>query len=263
MLPLSELGPHAGTLRGVFSDVDDTLTHGGVVELEAYEALLRARDAGFRVVLVTGRPAGWAEVLASLWPVDAAIAENGGIAYFKRGGRIERLYFAPDDPVTDATRLSALGEEILRSFAFARRSDDSGLRISDVAFDIGETQHLDADQIDAITARCRELGARTVVSTVHAHACFHDADKAKMSARVAAMLWQDTPEEVAAHYAFVGDSPNDQAAFTFFSHSIGVANVARFGAALAPPPRYVTPSPSGRGFAEAITAILASRATAP
>jgi HAD superfamily hydrolase (TIGR01484 family) len=242
----------------VFSDIDDTLTHEGVVVLDAYAALLRARDAGLRTVLVTGRPAGWAEVLASLWPVDAAIAENGGIAYVRRGRRLERLYFEAGDPVADAARLAALADEILTTYPFARRADDSALRVTDVAFDIGENQQLPASEIEAITAHCRRLGARTLVSSVHAHACFHPADKARMSARVAALLWSEPEAEVAAHYAFVGDSPNDQAAFTFFATSIGVANVARYAAALSPPPRYVTPSPSGRGFSEAIDALLAA-----
>jgi HAD superfamily hydrolase (TIGR01484 family) len=242
----------------VFSDIDDTLTHEGVVVLDAYAALLRARDAGLRTVLVTGRPAGWAEVLASLWPVDAAIAENGGIAYVRRGRRLERLYFEAGDPVADAARLAALADEILTTYPFARRADDSALRVTDVAFDIGENQQLPASEIEAITAHCRRLGARTLVSSVHAHACFHTADKARMSARVAALLWSEPEAEVAAHYAFVGDSPNDQAAFTFFATSIGVANVARYAAALSPPPRYVTPSPSGRGFSEAIDALLAA-----
>jgi HAD superfamily hydrolase (TIGR01484 family) len=243
----------------VFSDIDDTLTHHGVVDLDAYAALLRARAAGLRVVLVTGRPAGWAEVLASLWPVDAAIAENGGIAYLKRKGRLERIYFAPGEPADDARRLAALADDILRTFSFARRSDDGALRITDVAFDIGENQQLAAAEIDALTARCRELGARTLVSSVHAHALFHAADKAQMSARVAGELWGESAAEVAAHYAFVGDSPNDQAAFEFFTASIGVANVARYAADLRPPPRYITPSPHGAGFAEAIEAILAPR----
>ncbi len=256
MRPVAEL--RSSGIRGVFSDIDDTLTHNGVVELEAYAALLRARAAGLRVVLVTGRPAGWAEVLASVWPVEAAIAENGGIAYVKREGRLERIYFDPGEPADDARRLSSVAEDIIRRFPFARRSDDSSLRITDLAFDIGEHQHLPADQIDAITARCRELGAKTLVSSVHAHAFFHAADKAKMSARVANMLWGEKPAEVAEHYAFVGDSPNDQAAFAFFAASIGVANVARYEAVLRPPPAYVTPSAHGVGFAEAIDALLAS-----
>lgn len=258
MRPLSELADRAARLRGVFSDIDDTLTHEGVVVVEAYHALARARAAGLRVVLVTGRPAGWAEVLASVWPVDAAIAENGGIAYVKRDRRVERLYFAPGDPDDDARRLAALSDDVLRAFPFARRADDCGLRITDVAFDIGEMQRLAPAEIDAITGRCRELGARTLVSSVHAHACFHTADKAQMAARVAQVLWGETSEDVAEHYAFVGDSPNDQAAFAFFASSIGVANVARYAEALRPPPRFVTPSSHGHGFAEAIEAILST-----
>jgi HAD superfamily hydrolase (TIGR01484 family) len=259
MRPVAELALASTGLRGVFSDIDDTLTHGGVVALEAYAALVRARAAGLRVVLVTGRPAGWAEVLASLWPVDAAIAENGGIAYLKGNGRLERMYFAPGDPTDDARHLATIADDILRTFPFARRSDDSALRVTDIAFDIGETQHLAADQIHALTTRIRELGARTLVSSVHAHACLHAADKALMSVRVAADLWGESSAEVAEHYAFVGDSPNDQAAFAFFHASIGVANVARYAADLRPPPRYVTPSPNGVGFAEAIEAILSGR----
>lgn len=254
MRPLAELG--GAPCRGVFSDIDDTLTHEAVVTLEAYEAIHRARAAGLRIVLVTGRPAGWAEVLASLWPVDAAIAENGGIAFLRRGRRLERMYFEATDPAEDARRLAAVSDDVLRTFPFARRSDDSTLRITDLAFDIGENQQLPRDQIDAITARLRELGARTLVSSVHAHGFFHGADKAKMSARVANLLWGETEASVAANYAFVGDSPNDQAAFAFFDRSIGVANVQRYVDVLRPPPRYVTPSPYGSGFAEAIDALL-------
>jgi HAD superfamily hydrolase (TIGR01484 family) len=247
-------------LRGVFSDIDDTLTHDGAVVPEAYAALARARKAGLRVVLVTGRPAGWAEVLASVWPVDAAIAENGGIAFLRRGRRIERLYFAAGDPREDAQRLADLSAEIERAHPFAKRTDDATLRVTDIAFDIGENEALPAEQIEAITSLARSRGARTIVSSVHAHACFHEADKAQMSARVAGVLWNESPEDVARNYAFVGDSPNDQAAFAFFETSIGVANVARYAAALAPPPAFITTAAYGHGFAEAIDAILAQRA---
>ncbi|MBP9208251.1 MAG: HAD family phosphatase [Kofleriaceae bacterium] len=259
MQPVAELAGHAAELRGVFSDIDDTLTHGGVVELEAYAALVRARAAGLRVVLVTGRPGGWAEVLASVWPVDAAIAENGGVAFLRRHGRLERVYFEDGDPADDTRRLAAVADDILRTFPTARRADDGALRVTDVAFDVGEHQQVPAEVVAAMTTRMRALGARTLVSSVHAHAFFHGADKAQMSARVAGALWGEPAAEVAARYAFVGDSPNDQAAFAFFAHSIGVANVSRYAASLRPPPRYVTTAPYGRGFAEAIDVILRGR----
>lgn len=263
MLPVADLAARPTPVRGIFSDIDDTLTHEGAVVPDAYAALVRARGAGLRTVLVTGRPAGWAEVLANVWPVDAAIAENGGIAYVRRGRRLERIYFETEDPDHAAKRLADIAAEILRQFPFARRADDSGLRITDVAFDVGENQSLASDQIDALTAHIRSLGARTLVSSVHAHAFFHTADKARMSARVAELLWDEPESEVAAHYAFVGDSPNDQAAFAFFETSIGVANVARYADVLKPPPRYITQAVGGHGFAEAIEAILASYAGKP
>lgn len=263
MLPVADLAARPTRIRGIFSDIDDTLTHEGAVVPDAYAALVRARNAGLRTVLVTGRPAGWAEVLANVWPVDAAIAENGGIAYVRRGRRLERIYFETEDPDQAAKRLADVAAEILRLFPFARRADDSGLRITDVAFDVGENQRLASEQIDALTAHIRSLGARTLVSSVHAHAFFHAADKARMSARVAELLWNEPESEVAAHYAFVGDSPNDQAAFAFFETSIGVANVARYADALKPPPRYITQGVGGHGFAEAIDAILASYAGKP
>lgn len=256
MLPVAELVGKLPRVRGVFSDIDDTLTHEGVVVPEAYEALSRARAAGLRAVLVTGRPAGWAEVLASIWPVDAAIAENGGIGYVRRGKRIERIYFETEEPSASAQRLATLADEVLARFAFAKRADDSALRVTDIAFDVGENQRLAADEIDAIVAHCRDRGARTLVSSVHAHAFFHGADKARMAARVAQLLWDEPEAEVAQRYAFVGDSPNDQAAFAFFTTSIGVANVARYASVLAPPPRYITQGVGGHGFAEAIDALL-------
>ena len=35
------------------------------------------KKAGFRVIPVTGRPAGWCDHIARFWPVDAVVGENG------------------------------------------------------------------------------------------------------------------------------------------------------------------------------------------
>ncbi|MCA1662751.1 MAG: HAD hydrolase family protein, partial [Myxococcales bacterium] len=88
-----ELAPLASQLRGIFCDVDDTLTHDGVLVPAAYDAIARARAAGLRVVAVTGRPAGWAEVFACTWPLAGAIAENGAFAVRRAddGKSVERM----------------------------------------------------------------------------------------------------------------------------------------------------------------------------
>ena len=43
-------------IRGVFADIDDTITTHGTLAPEAYAALARLRAAGKLVVPITGRP---------------------------------------------------------------------------------------------------------------------------------------------------------------------------------------------------------------
>jgi len=72
MRPLNQLDASAlRGLRGVLTDIDDTLTHQGAIEPAALEALQRLHRAGLPVIAITGRPAGWSEAFALAWPVAA------------------------------------------------------------------------------------------------------------------------------------------------------------------------------------------------
>jgi HAD superfamily hydrolase (TIGR01484 family) len=244
-------------LTGIFTDIDDTLTTDGKLHPASYRALCAAGAAGLTIVPVTGRPGGWAEVLAALWPVPAVIAENGGI-YVRSDG--ERVYWDSDAEREDyAKKLSALSLDLLARLPFARAVEDQPLRRVDVAFDVGERCHLTPAQIDEIVAVIHEHGARSLVSTVHAHAFYGAHDKAAMCARLGQDLFGSDAETLRARWLFVGDSPNDQAGFAFFPLSVGVANVARFADRLNPPPRWITKARSGEGFAELVDRILAMR----
>lgn len=265
MLSLDALAPELRGLRGVFTDIDDTLTHDGVLVPSAFAALSSARAAGLRVIPVTGRPAGWAEVLAAQWPVDAVVAENGAVAVVRAESagerpRLERVYWDSTEARAHARpRLNAIIADVLASVPRARLADDQWLRRCDVAFDVGETQTLGADEIAAIAERIVAAGARVLVSSVHAHAYFGDHDKAAMLVRLARERFGEALDEERRRYVFIGDSPNDQAGFAYFPLSVGVANVARYASSLSPPPRYVTPSPGGHGFAELMQLVLAHR----
>jgi len=253
------------SVRGVFTDVDDTLTHHGALVPAAFAALVRAREAGLRVVPVTGRPAGWAAVLAATWPVDAVIAENGGVAFVRQvvDGRVslEELWWEPEPPVRarHEAALSSLCAQILAAEPTARVSQDQWLRRTDLAFDIGETQTLPPETVSRIIAQIEAAGAKSAVSTVHAHASFsvgESPDKARMLTRLATRWGQDLDGDDRHHYVFVGDSPNDQAGFAHFPLSVGVANVQRYAAQLHPPPTYVTVAEGGHGFAELVATLL-------
>jgi hydroxymethylpyrimidine pyrophosphatase-like HAD family hydrolase len=260
-----ELAPVAARLRGIFCDVDDTLTHGGVLVPAAYDAIARATAAGLRVVAVTGRPAGWAEVFACTWPLAGAIAENGAFAVRrapddKGPSVVERMTWDDADTChAQGARLRTLADEILRDVPGARLADDQWLRRCDVAFDIGETQTLPPAAVDAICARIRASGARCITSSVHAHAFFGDHDKAAMCARAARAWWNVDLDATRGDWLFVGDSPNDQPCFAYFPVAAGVANVRRYAARLTPPPAYVADSEGGHGFAEIVSLVLQNR----
>jgi HAD superfamily hydrolase (TIGR01484 family) len=246
--------------RGVFSDVDDTLTHAGTLVPEAYDALCRARRTGLRIILVTGRPAGWAEVLAAVLPIDAAIGENGAVAALPGGGR----YYYEDEAArsSGARRRAEALARAQREVPEARLSTDHRLREIDLAFDIAEHARLPEPLIDKLTSVLHDAGLRTTRSSIHLHGSFSAADKASMSARVAAHLWNEPVAEVRDRYLFVGDSPNDAPAFAFFKHTIGVANVRQSVAAfeaMGAVPWAVTRAHGGHGFAELIDRLLSTR----
>ncbi len=256
MQPIAQLAGYARGLRGVFTDIDDTLTHSGALVPAAYSKLCELKAAGLRVVPVTGRPAGYAAVLAAMWPVDAVVAENGAVAYVR--GRAEPIYWEADAAARarDRDRLALLRDSILRDLNWAHLAEDNWLRICDIAFDIGEKQHLAIEQRNELVARIQSFGARSTVSTVHAHAFYGDWDKARMLIRLAKVLWNDDLEQDREKYLFVGDSPNDAAGFDYFPISAGVANVKRYSAILKTPPKFVAANEGGFGFSEIADVIL-------
>lgn len=82
MRPVSEMPRDvAAKVRFVFADIDDTLTTDGRLPAAAYSALERLHDAGIPVAPITGRPAGWCDMIARFWPVAGVVGENGAL-YF-------------------------------------------------------------------------------------------------------------------------------------------------------------------------------------
>src|SRR5262249_25521350 len=142
---------------------------------------------------------------------------------------------------------------------FAHLAVDNELRRVDLAFDLHEHRDLSPAQVAALAELARGHGARVLISSIHLHAFYGDHDKPRMLARLGAELWGDDDPAVRQRYIYVGDSPNDQAAFGYFTRSVGVANVRRHLAQLAPPPAFVTVEEGGHGFAEVARAIVDAR----
>ena len=259
MKPLSELSTQACKgLRGLLCDLDDTLTVDGRLVPRAFDALWRAHDAGLRVVVVTGRPAGWVDHLARMWPVDAVIGENGAFYFYMKDGVMKRRWV--DDELTrerNRNRLSALAKSIPAEVRGAAVSADQFCRATDLAIDFCEdVPPLSQAAIDGIVDAFTRAGATAKVSSIHVNGWFGDYDKLRCCQLMAQEMWSEKREALKEHYTFCGDSPNDEPMFSFFPLATAVANIVDFEARLTHRPAFVTPSRGGEGFAELVDHIL-------
>lgn len=260
MKPLSMLPrDEARRLTALATDLDDTVLDHGLLGLDALGGLFALRDVGLPVFIATGRPLGWAEVVCRLLPVVAVIAENGSCAAIREGDRVVvRFRATASEREERAARLDTLVAEIFREVPSARPTDDVRLRATDRTFDVGETWRAPAEDVAKMSAIARAHDARTSVSSVHFHATFDGDDKASGIAWLAAELFSLDPTAARAKIAFAGDSGNDAAAFAGYETTFGVANV-RLARGLSIPPRYVSTSERGRGFAEIARALVTHR----
>ncbi len=256
MRPLAELGDaEARGLEYLLFDLDDTvLTHGHLTR-QAYDAICDLADAGLGLVAVTGRPAGWGELIARQWPVLAVVAENGATILKRESGGIARLVADPQA----RQRLQPIVDEVGHYFPDVELADDNGARLTDVTFDIGERRCVPPERIDELRRFILSRGARTTRSSVHLHATFEGDDKASGALRLLLLLRGIDAGTARVRAAFVGDSENDAACFACFRTTVGVANVAPWIGRLTVPPRYVTSAPMGAGFAELARRLLSAR----
>lgn len=263
MLPLSEFSVAARRrIRGVFTDIDDTLTRHGRLHsgtLKAMEALL---GAGFLIVAVTGRPTGWCQPLPRQWPINAVVAENGAAYHYvdALSQREHTVHYA--DQATRAAhreRLLAIVHHVLHDLPGLSLADDQWLRTGDVAIDIGENAApLAPEAVTRILDALRAQGCSAAASSIHAHAWLGDYDKLKTSRRLMREIFAIDLDAQADHFVFIGDAPNDAPMFAHFGHSVGVANITPFAERIVAPPRYVTGASYGEGFAELARALLAA-----
>lgn len=252
----------ARALRGLLFDLDDTLLSHGVLTRGAYDALWDLKDAGLRLVAVTGRPSGWGEVIARQWPIDAAVTENGAVVVARESHGLARSERCDEtERRSRRIRLARLVEDVRAAVPEARLTDDVEARRSDVTWDIGERVKLPEDRVAAIARVIAAAGARSFASSVHIHATFDVDDKATGTiAYLARAFGEDPGAATSARWAFVGDSGNDAACFAAFWTTFAVANVRAHLARIPVTPRYLATRSMGEGFAEIAGAILAARA---
>jgi len=257
MKPLAELHD-VRRIRGLLFDIDETLTTDGRLTAEAYAAIERMRRSGRITVPITGRPAGWCDHIARMWPVDAVVGENGAFYFSYRDGKLLKRYQDDDRTRTGKrARLGAIGKRILAQVPGCALASDQAYRETDLAIDFCEdVPALPLETAGRIAALMREAGLTAKISSIHVNGWFGEYDKLATTRQLFAEQFSMDLDSANAELAFVGDSPNDAPMFAHFDNSVGVANVARFEGSLEAEPKYVTRGFAGAGFAELVAHLL-------
>ena len=248
--------PHG--CAGVFTDIDDTLTTEGTITADALQALHDLKSADLHVVPITGRPVGWSEPFAQSWPVDAIVAENGAVALVHADGQPLCKRYQQDAAMRadNFSRMQQVLARIEREVPGARRAQDSAGRETDIAIDHSEFTHLSPAAIDDVVRLMQSEGMTATVSSIHINGWYGQHDKLAGARWIVRELFGRDLDAELERWVYVGDSTNDQVMFEHFAHSVGVANIRRFETQLTHPPRYITPSERGAGFAEFAAHIL-------
>jgi HAD superfamily hydrolase (TIGR01484 family) len=239
-------------VAAVFTDLDGTLTHAGRVRASTYAALAALEAAGVPVVVVTGRPSGWAEAIFRLWPVRAVVAENGGVIFLPGPKKVYSVATRTLPAVR--RRMFAAARAVARRVPGARLASDWVFTEVNLALDWNEDVHLPESAARRMEELLRARGFNAVRSSVHVNFWPGRFDKLTACRRVVRAIGGD-PDDLAPHL-YVGDALNDEPMFRGFPRSVGVANVRDVWDELASKPARVTRAREGAGFEEVARAVL-------
>jgi HAD superfamily hydrolase (TIGR01484 family) len=240
----------------VLTDIDDTLTLNGRLPSEVFIAMENLQKMGIPVIPITGRPAGWCDHIARMWPVDGIVGENGAM-YFRydvRNRKMIRRYAKTEaERRLDRQRLDAVCLKVLQTVPGCRTASDQSYREADLAIDFCEdVDPLPPEDIDRIVACFTEVGAQAKISSIHVNGWFGSYDKLTMTRMFFAEVYAENLEDIKDQVIYVGDSPNDSPMFRFFPNAVGVANVRNFTGRIPHYPAWITEKEGGEGFAEMV-----------
>jgi hydroxymethylpyrimidine pyrophosphatase-like HAD family hydrolase len=289
MKPIAQMSSaEAIGVKYILMDIDDTLTRNGKLPAVAYAALWDLKAAGLRVIPVTGRPAGWCDLIAREWPVDAVIGENGALAFWEAASDLEAVVsgapggqfdsavaarsapgtrrpvlkqeFHPNAVRNDHPVLTRVRERALAEVPGLRVAKDQFARLFDLALDFAEEEPVlslaEAEQVRVIA---EEEGAMAKVSSIHVNVWMGTYDKLSMAERFLMRHFGWLSGSGDREVVFVGDSPNDEPMFARFPLACAVANINRYQGHLIRYPTFVATAECGEGFAEIAAALLAKR----
>jgi hypothetical protein len=250
-------------LKGVLFDLDDTFTTHGKIPACSFAALWDLRNAGLTVAAVTGRPAGWCDHLARMWPVDGVVGENGAFYFWldDKEGKLKKRFLDTDSVRAEKRqRLITIRDEILAAVPGSALASDQLYRETDLAIDYCEdVPPLGPEAVKKICQIFEAHGATCKVSSIHVNGWFGKYDKLGMVKRFMQERFGLDVDGAKESFAYCGDSPNDEPMFGYFPISVAVNNVLKFVDQMQTLPSYITSAEGGEGFAEFAKCLILHR----
>jgi hypothetical protein len=262
--PIENISPDLlQNLQGVLFDIDDTFTTHGRIPACSLSALWDLKNGGLKVISVTGRPAGWCDHLARMWPVDGVVGENGAFYFWfdEKKRKLKKRFLDSDEVRADKRqRLLTVRDEILAAVPGCALASDQQYREADLAIDYCEdVPPLGSEAVKQICSIFEAHGATCKVSSIHVNGWFGEYDKLGMVRRFMEERFGLNLDTKKGSFAYCGDSPNDEPMFQYFPISVAVNNVLKFVDQMQTLPAYITSLEGGEGFAEFAGHILKHR----
>ena len=256
MKPLSELNEkRLRKIKVLMFDLDGTFISNDSLKASTYRYLEKLNDNEIKTVVVTGRPAGWCDLIARWWPVNSVIGENGALSYSILNGKMDRQFF--DDIVSlekSKELLDSLLDEIKANFGEIHLAADQPFRQWDLALDISEDYMMSMEKAKEIYDFCLSKGANAAISNIHLNIWYGSYSKRDMALKILEK-WNLNVDDC----IYIGDSPNDEPMFKQFTHSVGVQSVKKYADIIKFYPSYVTDRDGNQGFEELVNLILSTK----
>lgn len=239
-------------IKAIFSDLDDTLTTDGEILPSTFAAWEKLKEKGYVMALVTGRPAGWADCLMRLWPLDAILFENGAGIMIKDDRKVEVISLASRAEAKEHKKvLETEFQKLQKKIPKLKLAKDQLYRVFDYAIDYAEEPpYLSEAEVKIVMEDLQKNPEITAkLSSIHVNYWWGKHTKVTAAEHWLATFGTQlgiTKENV----VYCGDSPNDEPLFAYFPLSMGVANVKKYLAKMKSHPQFVSENPQGLGFEE-------------
>ena len=186
MEPLSQIKrDEINEIKVLLFDLDGTFVSDDRLRSSTFECLEKLKQKNIKRIAVTGRPAGWCDLIARWWPVNSVVGENGAFSYTISDGRIIRKTFDSSSSLSaHQKKLNLLFDDIKSNFGDIHLAADQPFRQWDLALDISEEHDLHEDKVKEIYDFCISNGANAAISNIHLNVWYGNYNKLDMSLKI-------------------------------------------------------------------------------